>query len=449
MQIDPYQIQVIHETAHRLEGDASDYDALMDLIGEASVVLLGESTHGSHEFYRERARITKRLIRERGFAAIAVEGDWPDSYRVHRFITGTAAAAGGGDAEAALAGFIRFPSWMWANADILDFVGWLRDWNEEHGAASHPVAFYGLDLYSLYASIAEVIRYLEDVDPRAARLARERYACFDQFHGDSQRYAYATTVGLAEACEEEAILQALEVLQRSRQAPLASSDARDDLFDAEQNSRVVRNAEHYYRTMLRADVSSWNLRDQHMMETLERVLKHLGDGGYPPKVVVWAHNSHVGDARATDMGRRGELSLGQLVRERLKDTSRSIGFTTHAGTVTAAHDWNGPAERMRLKPALDGSYEALFHAAIPAPFLISLRKGYALRELLGAPRLERAVGVVYRPDTERLSHYFQATLTQQFDAVIHIDHTRSVEPLERRTHWEPGAEAPETYPSGT
>jgi erythromycin esterase-like protein len=447
MQVDPYHIQVIHETAHRLEGNADDYDALMSLIGEASVVLLGESTHGSHEFYRERARITKRLIRERGFAAVAVEGDWPDSYRVHRFITGS--AAGGGDAEAALAGFMRFPSWMWANADILDFVGWLRDWNEEHGPASHPVGFYGLDLYSLYTSIAEVVRYLEAVDPAAARLARKRYACFDQFRGDSLRYAYATAAGLTGACEEEAVLQTVEVLRRSSRFPPSSSDAHEDLFDAEQNSRVVQNAEHYYRTMLRADVSSWNLRDQHMMETLERVLQHLADRGHPPKVVVWAHNSHVGDARATAMGRRGELNLGQLVRERLKDASRSIGFTTHAGTVTAAHDWDGPAERMRLKPALEGSYEALFHAAIPAPFLVSLREGYALRELLGAPRLERAVGVVYRPDTERLSHYFEATLTQQFDAVIHIDHTRSVEPLERRSRWQPEAEAPETYPSGT
>jgi erythromycin esterase-like protein len=438
-------VETIRGAARPLVGDAHDYDPLLDLVGEAHLVLLGEASHGTHEFYRERAQITKRLIGERGFTAVAVEADWPDAYRVNRHVRGR-----GPDAEAtdALRGFRRFPAWMWRNADVLDFIGWLRAHNDAVGPGPPKVGFYGLDLYSLHASMEAVLEYLDKVDPAAAERARSRYACFDAYGADTQAYGFATGLGLGPSCEQEVVSQLVE-LRRSA-AAYALRDGRiaeDDYFYAEQNARLVRDAEQYYRAMYRGEVSSWNLRDRHMVETLEALAAFLEqrDGG--AKVVIWAHNSHLGDARATEMRTRGEWNVGQLVRERHGRGAVSVGFTTYEGTVTAASNWDAPAERKRVRPALPGSYEALFHDAGLDRFLLPLRDGGPAAAGLTQPRLERAIGVIYRPETERASHYFHASLPAQFDAVLHFDRTRAVEPLERTSEWEAG-EVPETFPTG-
>ncbi len=424
-----------------LSGAAEDYDGLLGLIGDAHVVMLGEASHGTHEFYRERALITRRLIEEKGFGAVAVEADWPDAYRVNRYVRG---APEDGDAEEALRGFRRFPTWMWRNAEVLDFVGWLRSHNEgrrEDGEAG----FYGLDLYSLYASTAEVIAYLERIDPPAAQRARERYACFEHFGGE-QTYGRAVSLGISESCRRGVVAQLTE-LQRSADGYLRRDGiaAEDEQFYAEQNARLVASAEEYYRSMFAEESLSWNLRDRHMADALVRLRAHLARHGDPGRVVVWEHNSHVGDAQLTEMGGRGEFNVGQLARERWPDDVVLVGFTTYSGTVTAASGWDAPAERKRVRPALPESYEALFHEVGESRFLVDLLNGQTA-EILRRPRLERAIGVIYRPETERASHYFSAALAGQFDALIHIDETRAVEPLERTAGWELG-EPPETYPT--
>jgi erythromycin esterase-like protein len=428
--------------AHGLSGSRDDYDGLLELIGERPLVLIGEASHGTHEFYRERALITRRLVEEKGFGAVAVEADWPDAYRVNRYLHGAPEDA---DAEEALRGFRRFPTWMWRNAEVLDFLGWLRSHNDPRAGADR-VGFFGLDVYSLFASVAAVIEYLEKVDPAGAAAARERYACFEQFGGE-QAYGRAATLGAGEDCRRGVVEQLVE-LQRNADGYLRRDGfaAEDEQFCAEQNARVVAGAEEYYRAMFGAPSSSWNLRDRHMAETLEHLADHLGRIRSRPKIVVWEHNSHLGDARRTEMSRRGELNVGQLVRERHRDDAFLIGFTTYAGTVTAASNWDAPAERKRVRPALPGSWEELLHRLGDERFWLDLTSPHAAEALAG-PRLERAIGVIYRPETERQSHYFHAELAGQFDAVIHVDETRAVEPLERSAGWELG-EPPETFPSG-
>jgi erythromycin esterase-like protein len=435
----------VREAARPLSGALDDYDALLESIGDRRLVLIGEASHGTHEFYRERAVITKRLIAEKGFSAVAVEADWPDAYRVNRYVRGTSRDP---DSVDALASFERFPAWMWRNADVLDFIGWLRAHNDRLPQGDTRVGFYGLDLYSLHASIAGVLVYLDKVDPEAAGRARLRYACFDHVSGgDPQTYGYAAELGIAKSCEDEAVVQLVEL--RRRAAEYARRDGRlqpDDFFYAEQNARLVKNAERYYRSMFRARALSWNLRDQHMAETLETLLAFLSSGREPAKIVVWEHNSHLGDARATEMGQGGEWNVGQLIRERYGAESLLVGFTTYDGTVTAASNWHGPAERKLVRPALPGSYEALFHETGLQRFFLPLGRENSIPDLR-EPRLERAIGVIYLPETERVSHYFHACLPDQFDALLHIDRTRAVEPLERSAEWERG-EVPETFPSG-
>lgn len=434
----------VRESAYPLTGAAQDYDPLIELIGDARFVLLGEASHGTHEFYAARAEITKRLITEKNFSAVAIEADFPDAYRVNRYVRGVGQDA---DSNMALAGFKRFPTWMWRNADVLDFVGWLRAHNDALAAEEKKVGFYGLDLYSLHVSIEAVLGYLDKIDPEAAKRARYRYSCFDHFGEDTQAYGYAAGFGLTQSCENDVLLQLVEL--RRRAAEYASRDGRvaaDEFFFAEQNARLVKNAEEYYRAMFRRRVSSWNLRDRHMAETLDHLVAHLEGQGQQAKIVVWEHNSHLGDARATEMGERGELNVGQLVRERYGSESVLVGFSTYTGTVTAASDWDAQPERKRVRPALKGSYEALFHEIGVPRFLLNLRDNDKTAGL-SEPRLERAIGVIYRPETERASHYFFARLPAQFDAVLHFDETRAVEPLERIAGWEKG-EAPETYPSG-
>jgi erythromycin esterase-like protein len=431
--------------AHPVTGETGDYDALLDLVGDRRFVLIGEASHGTHEFYRERARITRRLIDERGFTAIAAEADWPDAYRVNRYVMGLSDDR---DADAALSDFRRFPAWMWRNRDVVQFVEWLRARNDAHPHPATKVRFYGLDLYSLQASIEAVIDYLDRVDPAEAHRARDRYACFDHVGREGQAYGYALAYEQAIPCENEVVAQLLAL--RSRAEAYLRRDgwvAEDELFFAEQNARVVRDAEEYYQQMYRAEVSSWNLRDRHMAGTLDALAEHLDRGrAGPTKIVVWEHNSHVGDARATAMGARGELNVGQLARQRYGGDCLLVGFSTYDGRVTAASDWGGPAERKHVRPALAGSYESLLHeVAVPRFWLDTAAR--AVAEGLRAPRLERAIGVIYRPQTERQSHYFEARLGEQFDAVIHLDRTRALEPLERTSLWGRG-EPPETFPSG-
>ncbi|HEX8609793.1 MAG TPA: erythromycin esterase family protein [Telluria sp.] len=438
-------IAAIASAAQPLSGAPGDYDSLIELVGDARFVLLGEASHGTHEFYHERARITQRLITEQGFNAVAVEADWPHAYRVNRYVRAQGLDA---DSEQALAGFQRFPGWMWRNTDVVAFVDWLRAFNDSASPAQ-AAGFYGLDLYSLFGSMDEVLQYLNKVDPRAAHRARRRYACFDHFGSNSQRYGHAAGLGMSDSCESAVVSQLLELQKHAadyqrQDGPQAS----DEFFHARQNARLVMNAEEYYRTMFRGRVSSWNLRDKHMMDTLEALDQHLTDTqGKPAKIVVWEHNSHIGDARATEVGRQGEWTLGQLARERYGDQTRLIGFTTYKGTVTAASDWDGRAERKRVRPALAGSYEHAFHQSGIGRFMLPLRHGNAATRALTKPRLERAIGVIYLPRTERQSHYFYASLPRQFDAVLHIDDTRAVQPLDASTHWETG-EAPETFPVG-
>ncbi|GAA0399229.1 erythromycin esterase family protein [Microbispora corallina] len=425
------------------DGVPSD-EVLFHIVGDARFVLIGEASHGTHEFYAARAHMTRRLIEEKGFVAVAVEADWPDAYQVNRFVRGR---GDDGSAEEALRGFARFPAWMWRNADVLDFLGWLRERNERLDERARA-GFYGLDLYSLHRSAEEVIAYVEKVDPVAAERARDRYSCLEHSDGDDgQAYGFAAAFGAGESCEQHVIDQLVDLQRRSLQYQRAQGLlGEEEFFYAEQNAKVVAAAERYYRTMFGGRVSSWNLRDRHMADTLFALAEHLGwQRAEPAKIVVWAHNSHLGDARATEMGARGELNLGQLVREHNPEDCRLIGFTTYTGTVTAADDWGRPADRKTVRRALPDSVEDLLHDVGHKEFLLDFVHSVRAADLLRKALLERAIGVVYRPGTERHSHYFQTRLSDQFDAVVHIDETRALEPLERTARWERG-EAPETYP---
>jgi erythromycin esterase-like protein len=434
----------IEEDAHAITGERGDYDGLLDLIGDRRLVLIGEASHGTHDFYQERARITRRLIDECGFSAVAIEADWPDAYRVNRYVMGLSDDA---DANTALSDFRRFPAWMWRNRDVLAFVEWLRARNDAHAHPATKARFYGLDLYSLRASIEAVVEYLDHVDPDEATRARARYSCFDHVRAEGQAYGYALAHLGAIPCENEVVTQLIE-LRRRAESYLRRDGwvADDEFFFAEQNARLVRDAEEYYQKMYRAEVSSWNLRDRHMAGTLDALIEHLDRQHPRTKVVVWEHNSHVGDARFTEMGTRGELNVGQLARQRYGKESALVGFSTFDGTVTAASDWGGPAERKRVRAASADSHEAFLHECGSKRFWLDTAQP-AVHAALSVPRLERAIGVIYLPEIERWSHYFHARLSEQFDAVIHLDHTRAVEPLERSSLWDDG-EPPETYPSG-
>lgn len=426
---------------HPLDNTEKDHQPVLDLATGARFVLLGEASHGTDDFYRERAEITKRLIIEKGFNAVAVEADWPDAYRVNRYVRGESDDP---DADAALSGFERFPTWMWRNTVVLEFVEWLRNANSSRTEAS-KAGFYGLDLYSLFNSMDVVVNYLDSVDPEAARRARYRYSCFEHFGEDSQAYGYTASFDMSRSCEEEAIHQLLEMQRRAME--YLSTRGGDDFFDAEQNARLVKNAEEYYRSMFRGRRSSWNLRDTHMAETVDSIVGYLTRRGHTPKIVIWAHNSHLGDARATEMGDRGELNLGQLIRQKYGEDALLIGFTTYTGTVTAATNWNDPGEVKRVRPALADSYELGFHEISVPRFFLGLGNTARRNEFLAKPHLERAIGVIYRPETERFSHYFRVDLPRQFNAVFHFDHTRALEPLEKPERWE-HTELPETFPSG-
>ena len=413
--------------------ETADLGSLVERIGDARVVLLGEATHGTSEFYRMRARITRELIARQGFNLVTIEGDWPDAAQVHRWARG---ASPNGQPPP----FERFPIWMWRNREMNDFVGWLRAWNSGPGR-ERQVGFHGLDLYSLYASIDAVLGYLDSVDPAAARVARERYGCLTPWERDPATYGRAATTGRYRLCEGEVVAMLQDLL--ARRLDYVARDG-ERYLDAVQNARLVADAEQYYRVMYRGGHHSWNLRDRHMFETLQVLLSWHGKGA---KAVVWAHNSHVGDAEATEMGLQGQTTIGGLARGWLGDDAFLVGFGTDRGTVAAASDWGGPVEIKSLRPARPDSYEALCNETDIPGFLLHLREPdeEAVREELAGPRLERAVGVVYRPDTELQSHYFHASLPSQFDAWIWFDETEAVEPLMLPRH---GTRRPHAFPFG-
>lgn len=422
-------IKILNEAIHPITKNTTTYDLLLKQIGDARIVLIGEATHGTHEFYQTRINITRQLIEKKGFMAVAIEGDWPDAYRIHRYITGKTTKTNCHDA---LADFKRFPTWMWRNTTIPPFLTWLRSHNDKILNPLHKVGFYGLDLYSMYSSMQAVIDYLATVDPEAASRARHRYACFDHLKADPQTYGYLTTAGMKKSCVKEAVDQLLELQHHALDYIKKDGvKAEEDYFTATQNARLVKNAENYYRSMFEGRVSSWNVRDQHMTETLNILANHLEEHYQrPAKIIVWAHNSHVGDARATEMSSQQEINIGQLVREQYGNEAYSIGFSTYKGTVTAASEWDGPAECKNVNPGIEGSYEELFHHLDHDDFLLNLRNNPTLEHYFHLPILQRAIGVIYRPDTERMSHYFLTRLAYQFDSIIHLDKTTAVRPLD-------------------
>jgi protein-L-isoaspartate(D-aspartate) O-methyltransferase len=412
--------------------ESADLAPLLDRIGDARVVLLGEASHGTSEFYRMREKISRALIERKGFSFIAIEGDWPDAARIDHYVRHREYTPSEWTA------FARFPTWMWRNIEVQNFVDWLRG----HNAGLQPaarIAFHGLDLYSLYASIRFVLEYLDEVDPPSARVARERYGCLTPWQADPATYGHAALTGRYPVCERD-VVRTLEDLLKKRQAYAARDGER--FLDATQNARLVANAERYYRVMYYGSRASWNLRDGHMFETLQTLLAHHGAHS---KGIVWAHNSHIGNAAATEMSARGEHNIGQLCRQQFGDQCYAVGFGTDHGTVAAASDWDGPMEIKRVRPAHDNSYERLCHLSNVPRFLLGLRDAASahVRGLL-KPRLERAIGVIYRPDTELASHYFEAELPRQFDEYIWFDETKAVTPLQTKDL----EGMPDTYPFG-
>ncbi|MFP4404957.1 erythromycin esterase family protein [Rhodosalinus sp.] len=414
--------------------DSRDFAGFADRYADRRVVLLGEASHGTSEFYRARAAITRRLIEQHGFDIVAVEADWPDAAAVDRYVRHHALR----DVEERA--FHRFPDWMWRNTDVDDFVHWLRAHNESIADPDRRAGFYGLDLYNMRGSIAAVLAYLDEVDPRAAAIARERYGCLTPWQKDPAVYGRAALSRGYGECEAHVVAQLRDIL-----AHRLDYEAKDgaSFLDAAQNARLIRSAERYYRIMYYGGADSWNLRDTHMFETLTNLLEA---GGPQAKAVVWAHNSHIGDARATEMGtRRGELNIGQLCRERWGDAAALIGLGTHTGTVAAATDWGSQMEAKRVRPSMPDSIERLCHGTGIPSFLLDLARDPALAERLSEPRQERFIGVIYRPETEALSHYADAALARQFDAWIWFDETQAVTPL-RAEHLRPGVS--DTYPFG-
>jgi erythromycin esterase-like protein len=418
-------------------GDLSGYDPLLNMIGNARIVLIGEASHGTHEFYRERARITTRLIREMGFNVVAIEGDWPEARRVHRYVQGE-----GENAREVMDVFSVYPTWMWGNEDALHFVEWLRRYNDSLSDPTKKVGFYGLDLYSLYSAMDTVITYLDAVDPEAGKAARARYACFEPFNGNKDMYAYGAGLGIMQSCENEAVRVLQDMLAKRQELEPRSPD--DTFFDAVMSAEVARDGERYYRSMYRSDELSWNLRDTHMMKTLEQLLQHRGPGS---KAVVWEHNTHIGDFRATaDAGQM--VNVGQLTRERFPGQSIAIGFGTYEGSVTASRGWGDRPEWMQVPAAQAGSYDNIMHATGMARLLLLTKplRESGQADALADWRGQRAIGVVYHPEFEA-GNYVPTNLASRYDAYIHIDRTQAVKPLAIEPTWTPVA-LDQTYPTG-
>lgn len=411
----------------------ADLTPLLERFGEARVVLIGEASHGTSEFYRMRARITRRLIEDKGFNIVAAEADWPDAARIDHYVRHRDVPPSDWQA------FARFPTWMWRNEEVREFIDWLHQHNETR-PYDFRCGFYGLDLYSLYTSVQEIVDYLEDIDPDLATVARYRYGCLSPWETDPAAYGHAALTGSYKDCEP-AVTKMLTDLYSKRQDYVLQDGER--FFGAAQNAQLVTSAERYYRTMYYGSRASWNLRDSHMFETLQNILEFNGKGA---KAVVWAHNSHVGDASATEMSARGEHNIGELCRKAFGDQSYHIGFGTDHGTVAAAGTWSGPMDVKTVQPSHPQSYERQFHLTNTPGLILPMRAGRELDliEELAQPRLERAIGVIYRPESELASHYFEAELPRQFNEYIWIDRTSAITPLP--TGQITGV--PDTYPFG-
>jgi erythromycin esterase len=424
----------LHQRLHPLS-DPGDLDLLLERIGNARCVLLGEASHGTSQYYTWRARISERLIREKDFSFIAVEGDWPDCYEVNRYVKGLPDSAH--SAREALGVFRRWPTWMWANEEVAELVEGLRRHNDRLPEGER-VGFYGLDVYSLWESLEAVMEYLQREHPDAVEAAQRAYSCFEPYSGSAREYARATAF-VPTSCEDEVVEMLSELLGGAAEHPEDGSEAH---FAAEQNALVARNAERYYRAMIRGGASSWNVRDRHMAETLGRLLDHHGPGA---KAIVWEHNTHVGDARYTDMADRGLLNVGQLARERWGEKEVVlVGFGSHRGTVIAARQWGAPMERMPVPLAREGSWEDALHRAGGEDGLLVF-SGPEEEELL-EERDHRAIGVVYDPGSERYSNYVPTLLSRRYDAFVYLEETRALRPL--HPPWSGEPEEPETFPSG-
>ncbi len=424
----------IRELSRPLE--ASEHvGPLLERIGDAHYALLGEASHGTSEYYTWRARISQRLIEERGFSFIAVEGDWPDCYRVNRYVKGWPDS--GSSAREVLGAYERWPTWMWANQEIVELAEWMREYNANR-PEEDKVGFYGLDVYSLWDSLDAILKYLEETDPEALPVARQAFRCFEPYGEDAQDYAWATAL-VPTTCEDEAVSLLRNLCSKAMEY---REDDLEAFFNAEQNALVAKNAETYYRTMMRGSSASWNVRDHHMTDTLDRLMQHHGPEA---KAIVWEHNTHIGDARATDMARAGMVNVGQLVRERhgVEDTVL-VGFSSHRGSVIAGDSWGAQMRVMSVPPAREGSYEDALHRAGEDPKLLIFAEAGHLEPLLD-PRGHRAIGVVYDPQRERNGNYVPTVLPLRYDALLYLDETHALHPL----HLEPqtGGEA-ETFPSG-
>jgi erythromycin esterase-like protein len=422
----------LRKAAHPLLDASDDFTPLVELIGDKPIVLLGESTHGTHEFYHARMLIARRLIEERGFESIVLEADWPDCLHLNRHLH---AHESDSYTMASLDAFKRFPQWMWRNSDFLAMADWLFVHNRKETTANQ-VSVFGMDLYSLYTSIREVIHYLDRVDPQAGQRARDAYSCFAGYERDPVRYGRAIRIGTKASCEKDATRMLVDLNQRATQGILQNqtNPSDDELFYAQQNARVVKNAEEYYRQLFSPFHNTWNLRDTHMADTIDALRNHLRACGRSDKIVIWAHNSHIGDDRASEMKRQQQINLGQLLRERHPGETFHLGFTTFTGSVQAADEWDEPSQIKEIIPALEESWEAILHRVSidhgPKGFFLDLQDA-DVRQALQGERLERAIGVIYNQYSERLSHYFRSSLPARYDAIIHFDRTMEVEPIDR------------------
>jgi erythromycin esterase len=431
------EVKRLEPATHKLE-NFEDLDPLLEHIGDARYVLLGEASHGTSEFYTWRAEITKRLITEKGFSFMAVEGDWPDCYRVNRYVKGVTGS--GSDAYEVLYSFSRWPTWMWANKEIVDLVEWLKIHNK---GAKDSTGFYGLDVYSLWESLDAVMQYLQKNYPESFKAAVEAYRCFEPYGRDVEEYARATAF-IPESCEDEIVDMLLELRGKATDNGRYKDDGREAYFNAEQNAVVAKNAELYYRTMMHGGAASWNVRDHHMMNTLERLMKFHGKDA---KSIVWAHNTHIGDARATDMRRAGMVNLGQLAREQTgRNNVVLVGFGTYRGNVIAAKEWGERMEKMIVPAAIDGSWESFIHANNDGMNRLLTFSNSNESETFLKPKGQRAIGVVYNPNYEKYGNYVETIMSARYDAFLFIDETHALHPL--HLPMSPDEELPETFPTG-
>lgn len=442
-------IAAIKKHAIPMKGQMTDYDDIISAAKDKIFVMIGCTTHGTKEFYRTRAEITGRLIQDMHFDALAIESDWQGALRINNFTQSLINES----AEDALSGFNQFPTWLWRNNEIINFIEWLRIYNTTYRKPEKdndaPVNTYGIDIYGMKATLNALLNYLNQVDSVAAKRARRRFKCLENFINPLTSEGPLPEFDLNDSCAHDAAMQLFELRRKADEyIKKEYPDAENAYFHAKQNANILCHAEEYYRSIMHGDPDSWNIRNRHMFETLEDLAHHLGTRlGRPPRIAVWAHNAHIGNARATEMNKRGELNVGQLIEDKYKDKSLLIGITGSCGTVLAADNWDEPGRVKKMNRPLPGSYEELFYGLKNRGFVLDLRDNNAAVAGLVVPRLQRSIGVIYKPETERYSHYLEVCLPEQFNFLLHFDETTAIKPLDTQTrkHY---AEYGETYPSG-